>query len=92
MTVLLFPMEGYASSYALFGTNLGSVDQTFKRDTETEYTTVPHGVAHFLEHKMFEKEYGDALPSLPDRGFCNAYTSFDRTATCFPPPINWRKI
>ena len=80
LTVLLFPMEGYASSYALFGTNLGSVDQTFKRDNEGEYTTVPHGVAHFLEHKMFEKEYGDAFTLFARTGAsANAYTSFDRT-------------
>ena len=84
LTVLLFPMEGYASSYALFGTNLGSVDQTFKRDTETEYTTVPHGVAHFLEHKMFEKEYGDAFSLFSRTGAsANAYTSFDRTCYLF---------
>lgn len=84
LTVLLCPMEGYASSYALFGTNLGSVDQTFKRDTEREYTTLPHGVAHFLEHKMFEKEYGDAFSLFARTGACaNAYTSFDRTCYLF---------
>ena len=84
LTVLLFPMEGYASSYALFGTNLGSVDQTFKRDTETEYTTVPYGIAHFLEHKMFEKEYGDAFTLFSRTGAsANAYTSFDRTCYLF---------
>lgn len=84
LQILLYPMKGYSSSYALFGTQLGSIDTTFKTDRDEEYTTVPEGVAHFLEHKLFESEDGDAFALFAKTGAsANAYTSFDRTCYLF---------
>ena len=45
---------------------------------------VPEGIAHFLEHKMFENEDGDAFLKYAKTGAsANAYTSFERTAYLF---------
>jgi predicted Zn-dependent peptidase len=77
-------MEGYNSAYALFATKYGSVDTVFKTQEDADFLHVPEGVAHFLEHKMFENEEGDAFAKYAATGAsANAYTSFDRTAYLF---------
>lgn len=74
----------YSSAYATFGTRYGSVDTRFRIKGETEFTEVPEGIAHFLEHKMFEKEYGDVFNLYAKTGAsANAYTTFDRTSYLF---------
>ena len=84
LKILLYPMKGYSSSYALFGTKLGSIDTVFKTGEDTEYTTVPEGVAHFLEHKLFESEDGDAFTLFAKTGAsANAFTSFEKTCYLF---------
>ncbi len=81
LTVLLCPMAGYSSAYALFATKYGSLDTCFKTTDESELIEVPEGIAHFLEHKMFEDEDGDAFEKYAKTGAsANAFTSFDRTA------------
>ena len=55
-TILLFPMPEFSSAYAVFGTKYGSVDTTFKTKDTDEYITVPEGIAHYLEHKLFEND------------------------------------
>ena len=81
LTVLLYPMQGFSSAYALFGTRYGSIDTTFRANSGEEFVTVPEGVAHFLEHKLFESEDGgDAFDLFAKTGAsANAFTSFDRT-------------
>ena len=84
LTMLLYPMEGFSGTYALFGTKYGSVDTRFKTGTDDDFLQVPEGIAHFLEHKMFESEDGDAFAKYAKTGAsANAYTSFDRTAYLF---------
>lgn len=84
LTLLLYPMKGYSSSYALFGTKYGSIDNCFKRAGEQSFTTVPEGIAHFLEHKLFESEDKDAFERYAQTGAsANAYTSFDKTCYLF---------
>ena len=58
-----FVMEkpDYSGAFAMFGTRYGSVDTCFRLKGEESYTTVPEGIAHFLEHKLFEGEDGDAF-------------------------------
>ncbi|GHU46264.1 peptidase M16 [Clostridia bacterium] len=83
-TVSLYPMKGFSSTYALFGTKYGSVDTTFKTDSDRDFLTVPEGIAHYLEHKLFENEDCDAFEKYAKTGAnANAYTSFDRTAYLF---------
>ena len=73
----------FSGYYAIFGTRYGSYDNKFKVDGK-EYT-VPAGIAHFLEHKMFESPEGtDAFEEYAAIGAdANAYTSIDRTAYLF---------
>ncbi len=83
-TILLYPMKGYSTAYALFGTKYGSVDTTFKTDDDKDYVTVPEGIAHYLEHKLFENDECDAFELYAKTGAsANAYTSFDKTAYLF---------
>lgn len=84
LTILVCPMEGFSTSYALFAAKVGSIDATFKTQHDSEFVTVPAGIAHFLEHKMFESEEGDTFAKYARTGAsANAYTSFDRTAYLF---------
>lgn len=84
LTIQLMPMAGYGSTYVIFGTKYGSVDRSFKLAGEEEYLTVPDGVAHFLEHKLFENEKEDAFERYARTGAsANAYTSFEKTCYLF---------
>ncbi|WP_308753154.1 EF-P 5-aminopentanol modification-associated protein YfmH [uncultured Anaerotruncus sp.] len=84
LNMLLCPMKGYSTAYATFTANVGSVDTGFKTQDDAEFVDVPEGIAHFLEHKMFENEEGDAFERYAKTGAsANAYTSFDKTAYLF---------
>ncbi len=84
LDILLYPMAGYSSTYALFGAKIGSIDCAFKTAEDASFTEVPEGIAHFLEHKLFESEDGDAFSLFAKTGAsANAYTSFDRTCYLF---------
>ena len=48
LTILLCPMEGFSTAYALFAAKIGSIDTTFKTQKEDDFVTVPAGIAHFL--------------------------------------------
>ena len=84
LDVYVFPKK-MTTSYALFATRYGAVDNKFKLENESEFTTVPDGIAHFLEHKMFEDENGeDAFTRYARLGAsANAYTSNNMTAYLF---------
>lgn len=84
LTILVDPKPGYQSSYAVFATRYGSIDTAFRKDGGEEETVVPAGIAHYLEHKLFESEDGDAFARYAKTGAsANAFTSFDRTAYLF---------
>ncbi len=84
LTVYVFPKD-LTTSYALIATRFGSVDNRFRVEGEADLITVPDGVAHFLEHKMFENEDGeDTFVKFSRTGAsANAYTSFRATAYLF---------
>ncbi len=85
LSVYIMPRKGYSSTYAIFGTKYGSVDSDFIVPGEEDITHVPDGIAHFLEHKMFEQEDGsNVFESFSKTGaMCNAYTSFNLTGYLF---------
>ncbi|MBQ7118189.1 MAG: insulinase family protein [Clostridia bacterium] len=84
LKIFIMEKPDYSGAYAIFGTKYGSVDTCFKLESEKEYTTVPEGIAHFLEHKLFESEELDAFTRFAETGAnANAYTSFDRTCYLF---------
>jgi len=92
LSMLLCPMKGFSTAYAMFGTKYGSVDTTFKTEDDPDFVTVPEGIAHFLEHKLFESEDGDAFERYAATGAsANAYTSFDRTAYLFSCSENFEQ-
>ena len=85
LTVMIIPKKGIQKKYAIWGTHYGSVNKSFIVPGENEVTDVPDGVAHFLEHKMFEQENGtNSLDVLSSLGVnANAYTTNDHTAYLF---------
>ena len=85
LTVMIIPKKGVQKKYVIWGTNYGSNDSKFVVPGENQETEVPKGVAHFLEHKMFEQESGvNSLDTLTALGVeANAYTTNDHTAYLF---------
>ncbi len=85
LRVYVFPKQGFQKYYAIYGTEYGSADSAFQVPGDTEMTRVPDGIAHYLEHKMFEEEDGgDAFQRFALTGASsNAFTSFDMTAYLF---------
>ncbi|KPH71720.1 MULTISPECIES: EF-P 5-aminopentanol modification-associated protein YfmH [Bacillaceae] len=84
LTVFLLPKPEMAKTYGIFTTNYGSIDQTFVPIGQSEKITVPEGIAHFLEHKLFEKEDHDVFADFGKQGAsANAFTSFTKTAYLF---------
>lgn len=85
LSIYIMPRKGYSSSYAIFGTKYGSVDSEFIVPGETEVTKVPDGIAHYLEHKMFDQPDGSNVFDKFSEygGEANAFTSFNMTAYLF---------
>lgn len=84
LNVYILPKKGFNKTFATFTTKYGSVDNTFVPFGKEEYVKVPDGIAHFLEHKLFEKEDGDVFQQFSRQGAsANAFTSFTRTAYLF---------
>ncbi|GEN44980.1 EF-P 5-aminopentanol modification-associated protein YfmH [Alkalibacillus haloalkaliphilus] len=84
LDVFLYPKDELEKTFAIFSTKYGSIDQKFIPLNGQEMVTVPDGIAHFLEHKMFEKEDGDVFQHFSERGAsANAFTSFTQTAYLF---------
>ena len=85
LTVIIIPKKNTIKKYAIWGTHYGSVMNKFIIPGDTETTKVPDGVAHFLEHKMFEQKNGkNSLDTLTALGVnANAYTTNDHTAYLF---------
>lgn len=82
LEIYILEKPQYNSCYSLFGTRYGSIDTTFKANGKE--ITVPEGIAHFLEHKLFESEDGDAFTKYAKTGaYANAFTSFDKTCYLF---------
>lgn len=82
LTVRVVPKTGFSRAYAFFATNYGSNDTRFLLDGQ--WKTSPDGVAHYLEHKMFDMPDGDAMYAFAKYGANpNAFTSYALTAYYF---------
>ena len=83
LTVFILPKREFHKTYGLFSTNYGSIDNEFAYQGEKR-KKVPDGIAHFLEHKMFEKKEGDIFQEFGRLGAsANAFTSFTKTSYLF---------
>lgn len=89
LEVYILPKKGFNKTFATFTTKYGSIDNHFVPLGSEEYIKVPDGIAHFLEHKLFEKEDGDVFQQFSKQGAsANAFTSFTRTAYLFSSTSN----
>ena len=81
--ICVVPKKGFSSFFACFGTYYGSVMRSF--DLAGVRHDTPAGVAHYLEHKMFDMPDGDnALQSMTATGADpNAFTAYDETVYYF---------
>lgn len=92
LKIFIYPKKENNSTYVLFGTRYGSINTRFKTSESDEIIEVPDGIAHYLEHKMFELEEGDAFAQYAKTGAsANAYTSFDRTCYLFSCTENFEE-
>mgnify|MGYP001014821452 CR=1 FL=1 len=85
LTIYVLPKAGHSKSYASLAARVGSVDNEFIAAGESTVTKIPDGVAHFLEHKLFEQPDGtNAFDQYNRTGAsANAFTSFNTTAYLF---------
>ena len=85
MKVIIIPKKNTKKKYVIWGTHFGSIDNRFIMTKTNEEVFIPDGVAHFLEHKMFEQPDGtNSLDKLMALGIdANAYTTNDHTAYLF---------
>ncbi len=92
LDVLIWKMDGFSTTEAVFATKYGSINNCFKTKDSEDYITVPQGIAHFLEHKLFENEDTDVFDLYAKTGAnANAFTSFDETAYTFSCSDNWEQ-
>lgn len=90
LTVRFIPRVGFSKSYAVFMTHYGSNDNAFVVPGKAEITTVPDGIAHFLEHQMFAKSWGDAFTKFAAWGADpNAFTGWTYTGYLFSTTDNF---
>ena len=85
MKVIIIPKPNLDKKYIIWGTHFGSIDNRFIMPKTGEEVFIPDGVAHFLEHKLFEQPNGtNSLDTLMALGLdANAYTTNDHTAYLF---------
>ncbi len=84
LKAFVIPKKGYSKKFASFATHYGSINNRFVVPGESEITDVPDGIAHFLEHKLFEQKDGSVMDKFSLLGANpNAYTSFNQTVYLF---------
>jgi predicted Zn-dependent peptidase len=85
LEVVVLPKPGFKKTYATYATHYGSIDSHFRPPGAAEPVHVPDGIAHFLEHKMYEKPEGhDVFERFAELGaYTNAYTEYTTTTFLF---------
>ena len=92
LELYVLPKAGYRKKYAAFSTHFGSIDSKFQVNGSTDVISVPDGVAHFLEHKLFEDEKGNVSDRFAALGASsNAYTTFTHTNYLFSCTDHFRE-
>ncbi len=81
----VLPRQGFNKKYAIISTQFGSIDNCFYlKQNGKERINVPDGVAHFLEHKLFDNEEGNVFDRFAEYGASpNAFTTFTHTTYLF---------
>lgn len=91
LKVFILPKPQFLRTYAVLSTNYGSIDSQFQLP-EQGFVEVPPGIAHFLEHKLFEEEEGNAFDRFAQWGASvNAFTSYTQTSYLFSTIEGWQE-
>lgn len=93
LDIYLYNKEGCTNNYVTFTTKFGSIYNEFVPIDKNKMIHVPHGVAHFLEHKVFAQEK-DPQPEeffAKSGALSNAYTTFKNTTYLFSGPNNLKE-
>jgi len=78
--VYMYPIKGAKNFYMTFNVRFGSLNTEFKYSKDKNFTVVPQGTAHFLEHQLFMEEDGTAFEKFAELGSSvNAFTTYDLT-------------
>lgn len=90
LPVYVMNRPGFQKKYAIFATKYGSLDSKFEVAGKG-LLEVPDGIAHFLEHKLFEEESGEHVFEKFARygASVNAFTSYTMTAYLFSATENF---
>ncbi len=92
LDLYVLPRPGYQKKYAVFSTCFGSIDNRFRVEPDPGVIELPDGVAHFLEHKLFEDERGNVFDRFAALGASpNAFTSFTQTSYLFSCTANFEQ-
>lgn len=84
LKAFVVPKKGYSKKFATFATHYGSINNHFVVPGEKNSIKVPDGIAHFLEHKLFEQKDGNVMDKFSELGALpNAYTGFCQTVYLF---------
>ena len=91
LEIYIIPKTNSNNNYVTFTTKYGSNNNSFK--IGNELYDMPAGIAHFLEHKMFEQENGlDPFTLFSDNGAdANAFTNYEQTTYLFSSPSNFEE-
>jgi predicted Zn-dependent peptidase len=92
LTMVLNPRPEFSRTFGMLATHYGSLDSRLPQADGAAGEAVPDGIAHFLEHKLFEDQHGDVSLRFSSQGAsCNAGTEFSKTAYHFSTAENVEK-
>lgn len=93
LKVVIIPKKGFIKYFASFSTSFGALNKEYISINTNKKTIIPNGVAHFLEHKMFEMSDGtDATAYFSDLGVdSNAFTDYNQTSYIISGTSNLEK-
>ena len=93
LKVFIYKMKGFVKKYACFETRYGSINNNFAPEGSDTLERFPLGIAHFLEHKLFESnENENVFKVFEDNGaYVNAATSYEKTYYYFDTVDNFDK-
>ena len=85
--------KDFNNNFACFLTNFGGLDIEFIPDGKDKMVMMPSGIAHFLEHKLFEQENGSSVHEFYKKSgtYVNAMTNYKTTRYIFSGPNNFDK-
>lgn len=90
LTVAVYHKPGYQVRTGRIAAHYGSIDREFIDPQTGQHVQVPDGIAHFLEHKLFEDETGNVSDRFSELGAeSNAYTTYTHTVYYFNTTENF---